>query len=133
MMTETGKGSADSVLFADEMKMQKSVHYDGGSFIGAADDGYLYCGIVVFMVVSLKKSIPFVVKACPEFKITGEWVCCQMEETLETLCTTSFNVPADITDDYATNVLTFKILRSRLLSMLMQVKFHGIYCTIFMR
>ena len=129
-MTETG--NADSVLFADEMYMQKSANCDGGSFIGAADDGYLYCGIVVFMMGSLKESIPFVVKACPEFKITGEWVCCQMEETLETLCTTSFNVPALITDDYATNVLTFKILWSRQLSMLMQVKFHGIYCTIFM-
>ena len=35
-----------------------------------------------------------------------------MEET-ETLCTASFNVRAVITDNHATNVLVFKILRSK--------------------
>ena len=62
MMMETGKVSDDYVLLVDEMYLQKNVQYHGGSFIGD-DDGNLYSGIVVVMVVSLKESIPFVVKA----------------------------------------------------------------------
>ena len=111
LMMESGKVSADYVILVDEMYLQKGVQYHGGSFIGA--DGNLYSGIVVFMVVSLKESIPFVVKACPEFKITGEWLCCQMEETLETLSTSSFKVRAVVTDNHATNVLAFKIIWSK--------------------
>ena len=113
LMMETGNVSADCVILVDETYLQKGVQYHGGSFIGLDDDGNLYSGVVVFMVVSLKESIPFVVKACPEFKITGEWLCCQMEETLETMCTSSFKVRAVITDNHATNVLAFKILRSK--------------------
>ena len=105
LMMETGKVSADCVILVDELYLQKGVQYH--------DDGNLYSGIVVFMVVSLKESIPFVVKAYPEFKITGEWLCCPMEETLETLCTSSFKVRAVITDNHATNILAFKILQSK--------------------
>ena len=65
LLMETGKVSADCVLLVDEMYLQKNMQYHGGSFIGADDDGNLYSGIVVFMVVSLKESIHFVVKACP--------------------------------------------------------------------
>ena len=41
-------------------------------------DGELYTGIVVFMIVSLKKSIPFVVKACPEYNISGQCLSMQI-------------------------------------------------------
>ena len=34
--------------------------------MGQDEDGNLYKGIVVFMIVSLKKSIPYVVKSCAE-------------------------------------------------------------------
>ena len=65
------------------------------------------------MIVSLKKSIHFVVKACPEYKISGQWLSMQIEETLETLFESSFNVKAVVTDNHSTNVLSFNILRSK--------------------
>ena len=60
---------ADCVVLIHEMHLKKGVQYHGGSLIGAHDDGSFYSGIVVFMVVILKESIPFVTKACPEFHI----------------------------------------------------------------
>ena len=56
------------------------------------------------MVVSLKESIPFVIKACPEFQISGSMISSHIEETLDTLYKASFNVRAIITDNHATNV-----------------------------
>jgi hypothetical protein len=74
LLLENGSISADCVVLIDEMYLQKGVQYHGGSLIGADDDGNFYSGIVVFMVVSLKESIPFVIKACPEFQISGSMI-----------------------------------------------------------
>ena len=61
------------VLIIDEMYLQKSVQYQNGDFIGQNADGLLYKGIVVFMIVSLQKSVPCVIKSCPEITINGRW------------------------------------------------------------
>ena len=111
LLLENGSISADCVVLIDEMYLQKGVQYHGGSLIGADDDGNFYSGIFVFMVVSLKESIPFVIKACPEFQISGSMISSHIEETLDTLYKASFNVRAIITDNHATNVSAFKILR----------------------
>ena len=42
--------------------------------ISQDEDGNLYKGIVVFMIVSLKESIPYVVKSCAEISIHGDWL-----------------------------------------------------------
>ena len=112
LMLHNEQISSDCVLLIDEMYLQKGVEYHGGSLVGADRDGELYTGIMVFMIVSLKKSIPFVVKACPEYKISGQWLSMQIEESLETLFESSFNVKAVITDNHSTNMLSFKILCS---------------------
>ena len=67
-MLDNGKVDPDCLLLIDEMYLQKGVQYQGGSLVGADENGELYTGIVVFMVVSLKKSVPFAIKACPESK-----------------------------------------------------------------
>ena len=97
-MLDNGKVDSDCVLLIDEMYLQKGVQYQGGSLVGADEDGKMYTGIVVFMVVSLKKSVPFVIKACPESKISGDWLSLQIEETLKTIFNSAFNVWAVITD-----------------------------------
>ena len=109
-LLENGSVSANCVVLIDEMYLQKGVQYHGGSLIGADDDGNFYSGIVVFMVVSLKESIPFVIKAYPGFQISGSLISSHIEETLETLHKASFNVRAILTDNHATNVSAFKIL-----------------------
>ena len=112
-MLNNGKVDPDCVLLIDEMYLQKGVQYQGGSLVGADENGELYTGIVVFMVVSLKKSVPFAIKACPESKISGDWLSLQIEETLRTIFNAAFNVWAVITDIHAVNVLSFKNLRNK--------------------
>ena len=45
----------------DETYMQISAQYQSGEYVGIDEEGNLYKGIVAFMVVELKQSIPFVV------------------------------------------------------------------------
>ena len=49
-----------------EMYLQKSAQYQSGEYVGVDEERNLYIGIVAFMVVGLKKSIPFVVQAISE-------------------------------------------------------------------
>ena len=61
--------SSDVVLMVDEMYLQKGIQFHGGEYIGADVDGNLYKGTVVLMIAGLKKSIPYVIKACPEISM----------------------------------------------------------------
>ena len=114
LMLESGNISSDYVLLLDEIYLQKGVQYHGGSLIGIDEEGELYTGVVTFIVVGLnKKSIPFVIKACPERKICGHWLAEEIEESLKTLGSISLFVRAIISDNHASNVLAFKNLRRK--------------------
>ena len=52
------------------------------SHIGEDDHGTPYKGIVVFMIVGLKKNVPYVVKAVPETKINGTWLSAEIDSVL---------------------------------------------------
>ena len=75
--------------------------------MGQDEDGNLYKGIVVFMIVSLKKSIPYVVKSCAEVKINGAWLAGEIDSCILILKEAGFNVRAVITDDHGSNVKDF--------------------------
>ena len=61
--------SDDCVLIIDEMRLQKSVQYHSTNFSGQDEEGNIYKGIVNFMIVTLKQSIPVVIKSYPETKM----------------------------------------------------------------
>ena len=65
------------ILFFDEMYLQKGEEFVGSELVGADEDGKWYKGIVSFMIVGLTQNIPYIFKALPETKISGEWL---MEE-----------------------------------------------------
>ena len=94
-----------------EIYLQKSCQYHGGRFYGKDEHGEFYNGIVVFMVVGLKKSIPYVIKTFPETKISGEWFNPQIIESLCSLHTAGFYVHAVITDNHSVNVAAFSLLK----------------------
>ena len=50
----------------DEMHLQKGTQFHSGEYIGVNEDNELYKGIMVFMIASLKNTVPLVIKACPE-------------------------------------------------------------------
>ena len=51
------------------------VQFQKGKLIGCDDDGKLFKGIVTFMIVGLRKSISFVLKAVPEQTNEGKCGC----------------------------------------------------------
>ena len=102
--------SEDCTLLVNEVYLQKSVQFHSGNFIGQNKEGTLYKGIVAFMIVSLNRSIPFVIKSSPDITITGEWLKSEIDECLHHLQRAGFYVRAVISDDDASNVRIFKLL-----------------------
>ena len=62
------------ILFFDEMYLQKCEEFVGSELVGADEGGELYKDIVSFMIVGLTQNIPYLFKALPETKISGEWL-----------------------------------------------------------
>ena len=71
-LLQEGALSSDVILISDEMYLQKSTQFHGGKYIGSNSDGELFSGIVVFMVVGPKRSVPVVVRAVPKTSVNGE-------------------------------------------------------------
>lgn len=107
LLLDNNKIGKDVVLLADEMYLQKGMQYHGGKLIGSDEDGQLYKGIMVFMIVSLKQSIPFVIKAVPEVSVEGVWLRNHIDESITSLQGIGFQVRAVITDNYSSNVSAF--------------------------
>ena len=64
------------------MYLQKPFHYHSGDLVGQDGKGNLFEGIADFMITSLKKSIPIVIRSLPEIKITGEWLKCEISKCI---------------------------------------------------
>ena len=92
ILRENGSISKDIILIFDEMFLQKSEGYVGGEMIGADKEGHLYKGIMSFMIVGLKSSVPYVIKAIPEKKIEGGWLKNEIKSCIEVLQESGFIV-----------------------------------------
>ena len=102
--------SRDVVLMFDEMYLQKSTQFHGGTYEGADEDGNPYKGIVVFMIVGLKQSISYVIKACPEITINGKWIAEETKKAISQLSKAGFNVRGVVADNHSSNVSAYNIL-----------------------
>ena len=58
----------------DEMDLQKCEEYFAGDLVGCNNECELYKGLVCFMIVGLKSSIPYVTKSSSETKINADWL-----------------------------------------------------------
>ena len=101
------KEAMAKVLLVNDIYLQKSVQFHSGNFIGRNEEGTLYKGTVMFMILSLKKSIPFV--STPQI-ITGEWLKSEIDGCLYHLQKAVFYVFAVISDDHAFNIRAFTLL-----------------------
>ena len=99
LLLEQDKIDKDVVLLLDEMYLQKDAQYQDGKVIGVDDDGIFYKGIFTFMIVSLKKSIPVVIKSVPETKLKGEWISEHIDECINALQKCGFQVRGVIADN----------------------------------
>ena len=96
LLLEQKKIDKDIVLLLDEMYLQKSVQYHSGKLVGSDEEGNLYKGILTFLIVGLRKNIPFVVKAVPECKLEAKFITMHIETTLKLLAEIGFRVRAVI-------------------------------------
>ena len=101
-----GKISEDVGMIFDEMYLQKSQEFFWGEMIGCDDEGELYQGIVCFMIVGMKESIP----SPPETNIDANWVKAELLESLEILSNCDFHNRAIVCDNHPQNVSSFKKL-----------------------
>ena len=65
VLLEQRKIGTDVVLLLDEVYLQKYSQYQDEKLVGAVNEGNMHKGVMAFMLNSLKKSIPFVIKAIP--------------------------------------------------------------------
>ena len=69
-----GKISSNVCVLFDKTYIQKCEEYFAGDMVGCNSKSYLYKGLVCFMIVGLKSSIPFVIKSSPDTKINADWL-----------------------------------------------------------
>ena len=110
LLRDKGKMSEDIMLIFDEMYLQKQEQYQDGAVFGTNEEGQLYKGIVCFMIVGLKKSVPYLIKTCPEIKIEGTWLANEIHSAISDLSLSGFNVRAVVSDNHSTNVKAHSIL-----------------------
>ena len=101
----------DIVLLTDEMYLQKELQFQQGKLIGCDGNGDLFKGIMTFMIVGVRKNVPFVVKAVPESKIEGKWLSGQIIETIQSLHEIGFHVRGVFSDNHHSKGIARKKLR----------------------
>ena len=68
--------------------------YHGAEIVGCDEEGKLYKGLVGFMIVGLKQSIPYI----------GGWLKEEILKSIETLHSINFKVRGIVADNHSTNV-----------------------------
>ena len=113
ILLQNGSLSSDCVLMVDEMYLKKSSEYHGGNYVGESSNGQLFKGIVVFMIVGLQKSVPYVVKSCPVVSLSGGWLSLEIDSCLSNLQKSGFKVRAVVSDNHSSNVNAYADLRKK--------------------
>ena len=103
----------DMVLLTDEMYLQKEMQLQQGKLIGCDDNSNFFKGIMTFVIVGLRKNVPFVVEAVLKSKIEGKWLSGHIIKTIQSLHEIGFHVRAVISDNHPSNVSTFNELFSK--------------------
>ena len=110
-LKENSLFSEDVILSLDEMYLQQEVQYDGLKLFGCDSELKMYKSILCFMVVSLKQSTPYILKAIPLTKINHHIVQDGILNCISML-NQHFNIRAVVCDNHSTNVSAYKHLTS---------------------
>ena len=104
LLLEEGEIDRDVALLLDEIHLQPEESYQGGTKVGKDENNKLYKGVLSFMIVGIRKNIPFVVRAVPEVTVSGALVRKYIDEVLQDLHDSGFNVRTVIADNHNSNV-----------------------------
>ena len=102
------------------MYLRKSAQYQSGEYVEIDEEG-----IITFMVVGLKQSLPFVVQAILEVIFNGHWLVKKTSDNIDKLIEFGLCVPSiQITDNHSANVNAFSALIKITLQCLVVTKGH---------
>ena len=104
--------SRDMCLLIDEMYLQPEARYDGVSIVGVSEEKELYTSVVCFMLVSLKKPNPIVIRALPVTKLNGNLLAKAVHDCLKCANDMEIRIRAISTDNHNVNVKLFGLLSS---------------------
>ena len=94
------------------MYLRQGVQYDGKELTGCDSNLRMYDSILCFMVVSLKQSTSYIIKAIPLTKINHQHI---QEGIINCISKHArrrdFNVTAVVSDNHSTNVSVYKHLK----------------------
>ena len=111
-LKQQGHISEDVILILDEIYHQKSAEYFGGDTFRTNEDGDLYKGMLCFMIVGLKNSIPCVINSVPEKELRCQLIKDSLIECLKILHELKFIVRGFVCDDHASNESAYTKLLS---------------------
>ena len=94
-------------MLIDEIYFQNSAQYQSGEYVGVDEEGNLYKGIVAFMVVGFKLSIPFVVQAIPEVIFNGQWLAETFRNNIGNLIEFGLCIRGIVTDNQSPDANAF--------------------------
>ena len=96
--------ACDCILMIDEMYLRKSAQYQSREYVGVDEEG-----IITFMAVGLKQSIPFV--AIPEVIFNGHWPVEKVSDNIDNLIEFGLYVRSKkVTVNHSANVNAFAAL-----------------------
>ena len=84
--------------------MIDEMYWQSGKYEGVDEKGDLYKGIVAFMVLGLKQSIPFFAQAIREVTFYGQWLADKFIDNIDNLIEVRLCVRSIITDNHSANV-----------------------------
>ena len=89
-----------------EIYLRKSAQYQSGDYAEVDEEG-----IITFIVVGLKQSLPFVVQAIPEVIFNGHWLVEKISDNIDNLIEFGLCVRSiQVTDNHSANVNAFSAL-----------------------
>ena len=84
----------------------ENLQYQSGEYVGVDEEG-----IITFMAVRLKQSIPFVVQAIPEFIFNGHWLVEKNSDNIDNLTEFGLCVRSiQVTVNHSANMNAFSAL-----------------------
>ena len=111
-LKQQGRISENVILILDEIYHQKSAEYFGGDTFRTNEDWDLYKGMLCFMFLGLKNSIPCFIKSVPEKELRCQFIKDSLIECLKILHELKFIVRGFVCDDYTSNESAYTKLLS---------------------
>ena len=84
-LKQQGRISGDFILILDKIYLQESEEYFGRDIFRTNEDRDLYKGMLCFVIIGLKNSIPCVIKSVPENELSDQFIKDPLIECLKIL------------------------------------------------